>query len=171
MIHGVEVREVKKILDERGFFTELMRNDWSEVFPEPLTQINFSYSYPGVIRAWHRHHKGQVDHFTVVDGSVKLCAFDDDKKSLTCGELDEFILSGESLKVVRIPGYLWHGFKAIGNTSAKLLYGVNVLYDYKAPDEERRPWNDPKLIPSSINGKVDDPRVGEPWDWNYPPHK
>ena len=171
MIKGVEVREIKKILDERGFFAESMRIDWQDIFEESICQVNLSCSFPGIIRAWHRHNQGQVDHFTVIDGAVKLCAYDDDKKSDTFGELDEIILSEESLKIVRIPGYLWHGFKALGPNQTKLLYGVNRLYDYKAPDEERRPWNDPSLIPKSINGRSDDPRVGITWDWNYPPHK
>jgi len=37
------------------------------------------------------------------------------------------------------------------------------------PEEEeeikerlRRPWNDPTIIPKSINGRTDDPRVGKP---------
>jgi len=72
---------------------------------------------------------------------------------------------------VRVPGNLWHGHKTIGTNPIKLLYGVNRLYDYEDPDEERRLWNDPTIIPISINGRTDDPRVGRPWDWNYPPHK
>ena len=171
MIKGVEVREVKKNIDERGFFAELMRSDWQDIFKDDLVQVNLSYSYPNIIRAWHRHLQGQVDHFIVIDGSIKLCAYDDKEELDTYGELDEIILSNESLQIARIPGHLWHGFKAIGTHPAKLLYGVNHLYDYKNPDEERRPWNDPAIIPKTINGKKDDPRVGKPWDWNYPPHK
>ncbi|MGQ9468434.1 MAG: hypothetical protein ACUVTD_01190 [Nitrososphaerales archaeon] len=38
---------------------------------------------------------------------------------------------------------------------------VNKLYDYDNPDEVRRPWNDP-IIPESINGKTEDPKVGKP---------
>lgn len=171
MIKGIEVREIKKIVDERGFFTELMRCDWHDIFTEPLVQINLSCSDPGIIRAWHRHNQGQIDHFTVIEGAVKLCAYDDMKGSDTYGELDEIILNEESFRIARIPGYLWHGFKTLGARQAKLLYGVNRLYDYKSPDEERRAWNDPTLIPTTINGKVDDPRVMKVWDWNLLPHK
>ena len=42
---------------------------------------------------------------------------------------------------------------------------------YKNPDEERRPWNDPEIIPSEVNGNKKDPRINQPWDWFYPPHK
>jgi dTDP-4-dehydrorhamnose 3,5-epimerase len=44
-----------------------------------------------------------------------------------------------------------------------LIYFVNKLYNYDNPDEIRRTWNDP-IIPTSINGRIDDPRVGKPWD-------
>jgi dTDP-4-dehydrorhamnose 3,5-epimerase len=52
----------------------------------------------------------------------------------------------------------------------KTLRQENKLYDYNNPDEVRRPWND-SIIPESINGKTDDPRVGKPWDWLTFPHK
>jgi len=35
MIKGVEVREVKKLVDERGFFAEVMRTDWHDIFQDP----------------------------------------------------------------------------------------------------------------------------------------
>jgi dTDP-4-dehydrorhamnose 3,5-epimerase len=171
MITGIDVRPINRLADERGFFSEITRTDWKETQPEEITQINLSHSYPGMIRAWHRHNRGQVDHFTVLFGAIKLCAYDDDKKSKTHGELDEIILSSESPKLVRIPGYLWHGFKALGVQPTTLLYNVNQLFDYGNPDEERRPWDDPSIKPSSINGRRDDPRVDKPWDWNYPPHR
>ncbi len=74
-------------------------------------------------------------------------------------------------QLVRIPRHYWHGFKAIGTEPAYLIYFVSRLYDYENPDEIRRPWNDPSIVPKSINGRKDDPRVGKPWDWFYPPHK
>lgn len=172
MIKGIEIKDLTKHVDERGFFAQLMREDWNELLlDDKIIQFNLSYSYPGIIRAWHRHLRGQVDYFICIEGSVKVCAYDDSENSKTYGELDEIILSGERLRVVRIPGILWHGYKAIGTKPVKLLYGVNRLYDYTNPDEERRTWNDPTIVPHSINGRTDDPRVGKPWDWNYPPYR
>ena len=52
-----------------------------------------------------------------------------------------------------------------------LVYFTTRLYNYTDPDEERRPWSDPIIVPKLINGRKDDPRVGKPWDWFYPPHK
>ena len=172
MIEGIEVKDLLKHVDERGFFAQLMREDWKGLlFDDKIVQFNLSYSHPGIVRAWHRHIRGQVDYFICIEGSVKICAYDDRENSKTFGELNEIILSGERLGVARIPGILWHGYKVVDAKPTKLLYGVNRLYDYSNPDEERRPWNDLKIIPQSINGKTDDPRVGKPWDWNYLPYR
>lgn len=172
MINGCVIKELKKHVDERGFFVELLRKEWKDLFFDDIVeQFNYSHSYSGVIRAWHRHVRGQIDYFICIEGSVKICAYDDRAGSETYRELNEIVVSEEVLKVVRIPGILWHGYKVIGTKPCKLLYGVNKLYDYNNPDEEKRPWNDQNIIPLSINGNKNDPRVGNPWDWNYSPHK
>jgi dTDP-4-dehydrorhamnose 3,5-epimerase len=166
MLPGIMIKPLKRNVDERGFFSELIRLDWKDILGEDgIVQANFSITYPGIIRAWHKHERGQVDYFIVLKGALKICAFDDNTK-----ELDEIISTGENLQVVRIPGKYWHGFKVIGYEPAMLIYFVNKLYDYNNPDEIRRPWND-LIIPESINGNVDDHRVGKPWDWMWLPHK
>jgi dTDP-4-dehydrorhamnose 3,5-epimerase len=172
LIEGIIIKEIKKFVDERGFFSELLRKDWDNlILKEEIVQLNLSYSYPNIIRAWHRHLKGQVDFFICITGSIKICAYDDIEDSKTFRELDEIVISEEALKIVRIPGILWHGYKAIGSKPIKMLYGVNKLYDYTDPDEERRVWDDPSIIPKVINGNPEDARVGKPWDWNYSPNK
>ena len=164
---GISIRSLRRFHDERGSFAEFMRVDWKDLLGEDeVVQANFSMSYPGILRAWHRHLRGQVDYFLVLKGCLKICAYDDETQ-----ELDEVILSSHDLQVVRIPGHYWHGFKVVGNETAFLLYFTTKLYDYENPDEERRPWNDQTIIPKLINGKRDDPRVGKPWDWFAVPYK
>ncbi len=141
----------------------MLREDWSELLGEDkIVQANLSFSYPGMIRAWHRHNRGQVDYFIVLKGSMKICAYDDKTGSATKGQLDEVVASGERLQVVRIPGHYWHGTKALGHKPSLTIYCVNKLYDLKNPDEERRAWDD-LLITES--------KTGKPYDWNKPPHK
>jgi dTDP-4-dehydrorhamnose 3,5-epimerase len=167
MLQGIRIRPIRRLSDERGFFTEVMRKDWKELFGEDtIAQANFSFTYPDVIRAWHRHVRGQVDYFLALRGLIKICAFDD-----KTAEVNEVISSALDLQVVRMPGHYWHGFKALGDEPAMLLYFTTNLYDATNPDEERRPWNDPALTPKIVNGKKDDVRVGKPWDWNNLPHK
>ncbi len=158
MLEGVRIYELKKIPDERGFFAELLRKDWKDILgDEWIVQANLSYSYPGVIRAWHRHLRGQTDYFIVLQGAMRICAYDE-----TTRQLDEIVASEHKLQIVRIPGHYWHGTKTIGDKPSLTLYFVTRMYDYSNPDEERRPWNDPAII---------DPRTGKPYDWNKPPHK
>jgi len=158
VLPGVKVYELKKFPDERGFFSEIFRQDWKDLLgDEWVVQANLSYSYPGIIRAWHRHLKGQVDYFIVLKGAIKICAYDEKSK-----QLDEIIASEHKLQVVRIPGRYWHGSKTVSNEPSLTLYFVTRLYDYNDPDEERRPWNDPSII---------DPKTKQPYDWEKPPHK
>ena len=167
MLNGIIIKPIKRLPDERGFFTEIMRKDWKDLFGnDSIAQANLSLTFPGIIRAWHKHVKGQTDYFIAFKGTIKICAFDEKNE-----ELDEIISSGQNLQAVRIPDHSGPGLKALGNDPAMLLYFTTNLYDYDNPDEERRPWNDSTLIPKSINGKKHDPRVGKPWDWNHPPHK
>jgi dTDP-4-dehydrorhamnose 3,5-epimerase len=167
MLDGIKIRPIKRQVDERGFFCEVMRTDWKDLFGEDkIAQANHSFTYPNVIRAWHRHLRGQVDYFLALKGTIKICAYDDQT-----GELDEVVSSGSDLQVVRMPGHYWHGFKAVGSEPAMLLYFTTNLYDPSNPDEERRAWDDPTLIPKLVNGKKTDSRVGKVWDWNSPPHK
>lgn len=163
MLPGIQIRALRKLLDERGFFCEAIRSDWKDLLEDDaIVQSNLSLSYPGMIRAWHRHARGQNDYFFVLRGALKICAYDDRPDSPTLGELTEIVSSGESLQIVRVPGFYWHGTKALGNEPSLLLYFVNRLYDARNPDEERRPWNDPKIV---------DKRTSEPYDWNKLPFK
>ena len=163
MLPGVKIKEIIKFLDERGSFAEIFRDDWA-AFTEgdKIIQANLSYSYPGMIRAWHRHHRGQVDYFITVRGATKICAYDDRPDSTTRGQLDEILSSEEKVQCVRIPGVYYHGFKSVGYETALVVNMTTRMYDYENPDEERRLWNDPTVI---------DPRTKKPYDWNALPHK
>ena len=76
-------------------------------------------------------------------------------------EFNEMVFTGVNLQITCIPGHYWHCFKALG---VEPVYFVTRLYNYADPDEERRPWNDPTVVPRWVNGRRDDPRVGKPWD-------
>jgi dTDP-4-dehydrorhamnose 3,5-epimerase len=52
MLKGIEVKQLRRFADERGFFTEILRKDW-QLLEAEIQQTNFSISYPGIVRAWH----------------------------------------------------------------------------------------------------------------------
>ena len=166
-LKGVKTYEINILPDERGFFAEALRADWKDfIEDEQIIQTNISYSYPNIVRAWHEHLRGQIDHFLVLQGAMKICAYDE-----TTGKMAEAITTGKKPTIVRIPGKYLHGTKTVSNEPSLLIYFVNRVYDYKNPDEHRRPWNDQTIVPTEINGNKHDPRVGKPWDWFLPPHK
>jgi len=166
-LKGVKVYEINIIPDERGFFTEALRQDWKDFVEEEwIAQTNVSYSYPAMVRAWHKHQRGQIDYFLVLKGAMKICAYEEET-----GRMVEIVASGEKPTLVRIPGKYLHGTKTVSSEPSLTVYFVTRLYDYKNPDEVRRPWNDPTIVPTEINGNKNDPRVGKPWDWFHPPHK
>jgi len=163
---GVRTYEINILPDERGYFSEALRQDWSDFIDEWIVQTNLSYSYPGIVRAWHRHLQGQVDYFLVLKGAMKICAYDEQSRKLA-----EVIASQDKPMLVRIPGHYYHGTKTVSSEPSLTIYFVNRLYNYKEPDEHRIPWDDPSIVPCEINGNMDDPRANKPWDWSYPPYK
>ena len=161
-LEGILLKNLSVLPDERGFFVEAIRKDWKDLFDEFISQANLSLSYPGMIRAWHRHARHQIDYFVVLKGAIKIVAYDGNENSKTFSKLVEIISSADRLQIVRIPGHYWHGTKTLGTEPSLTLYFVNNLYDYHSPDEERREWNDNSII---------DPKTNQPYDWNFPPHK
>jgi len=159
---GVRTCDLNVLPDERGFFSEAFRRDWKDLIgDDEIAQVNVSYSYPGIVRAWHRHRRGQVDYFLVLGGAMKVCAYDD-REGPTKGKLVEIVSSSHQLRIVRIPGIYWHGTKTVSSGPSLLVYFVNRNYDYQNPDEERRPWNDPEIV---------DPKTGQSFDWCRPPYR
>ncbi len=120
MLPGVMIKPLRRFFDERGFM-EAIRADWGDLMGEDrILQANLSTTYPGVVRAWHRHERGQVD-YVAVKGALKICAYDE-----ASGELDEIVAAAQDPSAIRVPGRYWHGFKAIGDEPAILLYFVTI---------------------------------------------
>jgi dTDP-4-dehydrorhamnose 3,5-epimerase len=153
-IEGVDVRELVVNADERGHLVETYREDWPEFDSSPEMSY-VSMTYPDIIRAWHRHTEGQIDHFACPHGRIKVGIYDDRADSPTRGELDTFVIGEHAQRLIRIPGDCWHGFKAIGDEPALLMNYPTALYEYDDPDEERLPYDTDRI----------------PLDWEEEPHE
>ncbi len=152
LIIGVEVEKLEKHADERGSLCEIVRTDWSAF--EKFAMAYFSVTYPGVVRAWHRHPRTkQKDLFCVLQGTAKVVVYDQREDSPTKGAINEFVIGEDNLVLLKIPGECWHGFKAVGIKPVVLVNFPTALYDYENPDEERLPPN---------TGKI-------PYDWKPSP--
>lgn len=95
-------------------------------------QVNFSVTYPGVVKAWHRHQL-QTDMWIGLTGHLKAGIFrESDGKSWL------LIIGEKRPGVLIIPPPLWHGVATVGDTPGGLLYYVTHSYNASKPDEERR---------------------------------
>jgi dTDP-4-dehydrorhamnose 3,5-epimerase len=138
MIEGVQVKQLEKHVDERGYLMELLRSD-DTVF-DRFGQCYVSLNYPGVVRAWH-YHKKQDDHFVVVSGTCRVGLFDMREGSPTRGEVNEFFLGSDNNILLKIPVGVAHGYKTIGVEPSLLLNFPTEVYDPKEPDEHRLSWD------------------------------
>jgi len=141
---GVQLRELKKNVDERGYLCEILRNDW-DIFKE-FAMAYFSVTFPGTVRAWHRHPRtGQEDYMCFLQGTAKVVVYDQRELSPTNGLINEFVTGGDNPMLIRIPGECWHGFKALGVVPAILVNIPDKAYNYEDPDEERLPPDTDKI--------------------------
>ena len=67
MIHGVEIKKLKVISDNRGFLMEMLRCD--DVIFEKFGQVYLSVCNPKIVKGWH-YHKKQSDNMAVVRGTT-----------------------------------------------------------------------------------------------------
>ena len=146
-IHGLLVKRLTVIADERGRLFEMLRRDdplftaFGQVY---CTTVNF-----GVVKGWH-FHKKQVDNFVCVSGMIKLVAYDSRDGSPTKGQVNELFLGVHSPLLVQIPAGVYHGFKGISQPDAIVINIPNEPYHHHDPDEFR----------SDPHGKE------IPYDWN-----
>ena len=134
MIDGVVVKNLKKIVDERGWLMEILRSDW-ELF-EKFGQAYITTANPKVVKAWHMHKK-QTDNLACVKGEAKLVLYDGRAGSKTKGEINEFVMGEKNFLLVKIPAGVWHGFEASGEEMAMFVNVPTSLYNHKEPDEYR----------------------------------
>jgi dTDP-4-dehydrorhamnose 3,5-epimerase len=142
MIDGVVIKSLRVIPDERGRLMEILRRD--DPCFSAFGQVYLTTTFPGVVKAWHCH-AAQDDHVVCIRGCIKLVLYDDRTDSPTRGEVQE-LFPGEAQPVlVRIPRGVWHGWKGVGTEEAFIVNCPTEPYNYAAPDEMRRPWDDPEI--------------------------
>jgi dTDP-4-dehydrorhamnose 3,5-epimerase len=165
MIDGVQLQPLVTHYDERGYFREVARAS-EPLLTEGFAQWSHSFMHQGVVKAWH-YHRQQVDWWYAAVGRLKVAlydlrfgegpltvepmlgpeelrfrrlAFSLGTRSLTAGQLDEFIL-GDAPALLRIPPGVAHGCRALNDTH--LLYLTSREYD--ASDEGRLPHDLPAI--------------------------
>ena len=143
MIDGVVLKPLRRIPDERGFVMHMLRADDPDF--ERFGEVYFSTIYPGVIKAWHLHQEMTLNYAVVV-GMIKLVLYDDRETSPTHGQVQELFIGRENYQLVKIPPYVWNGFKGIGTEMAILANCATLPHDSneiirKSPFDPSIPYN------------------------------
>jgi len=137
MIEGVEIKRIKRHVDDRGYFEEILRVD-DPIFTQ-FGQWSLSKMATGVIKAWHVH-KAQADYWFVPVGVVRAVLYDMREDTVTAGDINEFIMGDDQEPIVlRIPPGVAHGCKVLQGP-AMLSYVTTHVYNPE--DEGRLAYND-----------------------------
>ncbi|MFO0702346.1 MAG: dTDP-4-dehydrorhamnose 3,5-epimerase family protein [Candidatus Andersenbacteria bacterium] len=140
-IEGVSVLPLTTHPDERGDFTELFRRGWVDV---DFKQWNIARSNAGVLRGVHVHKK-HYDYIVVVEGEGFFGMRDLRRGSPTEGCTYNVTLTGDRMRVLRIPPGVAHGFCFVQPTVH--VYGVSEY------------WN----LADELGCRYDDPDLGLRW--------
>ena len=142
MIHGIEIKELKRNADERGYLMEMLRED--DAIFDKFGQCYIALNYPGVVRAWH-YHKLQNDLWVCVKGMIKTGLYDARPNSPTNGEVNTIYLGENNNILLKIPVGVYHGYKTIGVEPSLLINIPDKTYDRNQPDEYRVPFDGPEV--------------------------
>lgn len=134
MIDGVKIKKLKVIPDERGRLMEILRRD-DDLF-QKFGQVYMTTTYPGVVKAWHKHEK-QTDNIACVAGMIKIALYDGRPGSPTHKQVNEFYLGVHNPVLVQVPAGVYHGWTCVSQEEAVIVNIPTEVYDYGTPDEQR----------------------------------
>ncbi len=134
MIEGVKIKKLRVIPDERGRLMEILRRD-DELFRN-FGQAYMTTTYPGVVKAWHKHEK-QTDNIACVAGMIKMALYDSRPDSPTFKEVNEFYLGVHNPLLIQVPAGIYHGWMCVSQEEALIVNLPTETYDYEHPDEQR----------------------------------
>lgn len=145
IIEGVEIRKLRKFVDERGWLTEIWRKD--ETGPGLLPAMSYaSLTRPGITRGPHEH-EDQTDWFCFFGPSNFLvCLWDNRKGSATYDHKMRFVVGEDDPSIVIVPAGIVHGYRNVGGKDGLVINLPNRLFmgeGRKEPIDEIRHEADP----------------------------
>ncbi len=147
-ILDVQVRQLSKFKDDRGWLVELFRNDdLAGEFHPVMAYI--SSTRPGITRGPHEH-VDQADLFCFVGPSTfKLRMWDNRADSQTYRNVMTLLVGENDPKAVVIPKGVVHAYQNVGDTDGFVINCPNRLYKGErrsATVDEIRHEDDPDTI-------------------------
>jgi dTDP-4-dehydrorhamnose 3,5-epimerase len=147
-VKDVIVKDLPRFVDDRGWLTELFREDDIEARYMPVMAY-ISMTHPGVTRGPHEH-VDQSDCFAFIGPSdFKVFLWDNRKDSPTY-MTRQVVYAGENApRTVIIPPGVVHAYRNVGGKSGMVVNLPNRLYagrGKKEPVDEIRHETDPNTI-------------------------
>ena len=147
-IDGVVIKNLVKFVDDRGWLTEVFREDELEAKYFPVMGY-ISMTQTGIARGPHEH-VDQADHFCFMGPSnFKVYLWDNRKGSATY-MTKKIIHAGEDApRSVIIPPGVVHAYKNVDGTLGMVVNFPNKLFagqGKKEPVDEIRHEDDPNTI-------------------------
>jgi dTDP-4-dehydrorhamnose 3,5-epimerase len=144
-IPDVQVRPLKKFVDERGWLSELWRTDNLQGAQRPVMTY-ISSTEPGVVRGPHEH-VDQADYFCFLGpGNFKVFLWDNREDSETYNVYQSFVVGQDSPAAVVVPIGVVHAYKNVSHTPGIVINCPDALYmgeNYSEPIDEIRHEDDP----------------------------
>ena len=125
-----------------GFLMEVLRDD--EKLLSRFGQTTFTVAYEKTIKAFH-WHKEQDDLWFIATGTARVVLYDQRNDSLTRGSTETIMAGENDYKLILIPRGVVHGYQVLSKEPVLLFYHTTKSYDAKNPDEQRIPFDDPKI--------------------------
>ena len=133
MIDGVIIKDLKKYNDERGWLSEIYRQDETEYRPA-MAYIPETES--GIARGPHEHVK-QTDCFVFLGpGTFRVYLWDNREGSSTFKEKLEVEAGEDQPKLVLIPPGVVHGYKCISEVPGRVVNLPDKLFQGRGKKEE-----------------------------------
>jgi len=127
LIHDVVIKPLSKFLDERGWLSEMFRNDeLPEVFRPEMAYI--SMTVPGVARGPHEHVE-QSDYFCFIGpGNFKVYLWDARKDSSSYGTRQNLFCGVDSPMSLLVPPGVVHAYKNVSSENGIVFNAPDRLY-------------------------------------------
>ena len=147
-IDGVVVKNLVKFIDDRGWLTEVFREDELEAQYFPVMGY-ISMTQAGIARGPHEH-VDQADNFCFMGPSnFKVYLWDNRKGSATYMTKKVFYAGEDGPRSVIIPPGVVHAYKNVGGKLGMVVNFPNKLFagkGKKEPVDEIRHEDDPNTI-------------------------
>lgn len=166
-LHGVKLLSLKRLEDQRGWFSETFRQSWIDQFELPHNFIFEFWSHnvtAGTLRGLHSQADDMVPGklVQVLTGSIQDVIVDARSNSPTFGRHLTLTLDSKNPKLIYIPRGCYHGFVTLEDNT---LVGYKVDQYHSAEKECGVAWNDNTL---NIDWAIKDNLIISNRDQNNP---